>query len=192
MAINAKAAANYFLDKGQEKCAPIDHMKLQKLVYFAHGWYMGFCDEPLIEEDIQAWEFGPVIPTIYHEFKHFGPNAISGRAVEYDAGIGAYAPSIQGIENETIVKHFLDEAWRLYGGYSSYRLSTMTHEPGTPWQVTVAPYLGTGQTVPKGLVIPNPVIRNYFKRLLGYSSSSSSSRSSVSSGSSSASSSSST
>lgn len=55
-------------------------MHLQKLTYFAHGWYIAFNDQeqiqPLINEPFQAWEYGPVCSSIYHEFKGFGCNAI--------------------------------------------------------------------------------------------------------------------
>lgn len=39
----------------------VDTMKLLKLVYITHGWYLGFNEEPLISDEIQAWKYGPVI-----------------------------------------------------------------------------------------------------------------------------------
>ena len=54
---NAIAVANYFIDKAKADGVPLTHMKLQKLIYFAHGWHLALYGEPLIDEEIQAWEF---------------------------------------------------------------------------------------------------------------------------------------
>ncbi len=40
-------------------------MKLHKLLYYAAGWHLGFTGEPLFDEDIEAWQYGPVVPSIY-------------------------------------------------------------------------------------------------------------------------------
>jgi len=69
---SALAVANYFIKKGIDTKKSVSPMKLQKLVYFAHGWRLALYNSPLIDEAIQAWQYGPVIPGIYHEFKHYG------------------------------------------------------------------------------------------------------------------------
>src|SRR5215510_7158653 len=73
---DSKAAANWFLDLGQ----PLTPMKLQKLVYFAHGWSLALTGVPLIKDAVEAWRYGPVIPALYHEFKHNGARPITDRA----------------------------------------------------------------------------------------------------------------
>ena len=65
---SALAIANFFLENHKS----ISPMKLQKLVYFAHGWNLAISNNPLIKEPIEAWDYGPVISTIYNEFKLFG------------------------------------------------------------------------------------------------------------------------
>ena len=57
----AKAIANYFLKhrKRFKRKGPITQMKLHKLVYFAHGWHLALKGEPLIDETLQAWDYGP-------------------------------------------------------------------------------------------------------------------------------------
>src|SRR5687768_9300066 len=74
---NATSIANFFIQKGIEAGNPIDQMKVQKLVYFAHGWYLAITNQPLINEAIEAWRFGPVIPSLYHSLKHSGNQAIT-------------------------------------------------------------------------------------------------------------------
>jgi len=44
-------------------------MKLQKLVYYAHGWHLALNNEPLIDEQVECWQYGPVISSLFHEFK---------------------------------------------------------------------------------------------------------------------------
>nr|WP_256351506.1 type II toxin-antitoxin system antitoxin SocA domain-containing protein [Pseudomonas gingeri] len=51
-------------------------MKQQKLVYYSHGWHAGYTDQPLINEAVETWQYGPVIPSLYHEFKRFGSGEI--------------------------------------------------------------------------------------------------------------------
>ena len=54
----------------------ITNLKLQKLLYYAQGCVMALTDEPLFDEDIQAWEHGPVVPEIYHKYKSYGKSGI--------------------------------------------------------------------------------------------------------------------
>lgn len=64
---HAKAVANFFLKRGHPT-----QMKLHKLLYYAHGWHLGFTGEPLLDEAIEAWAYGPVVPSIYQELKMLG------------------------------------------------------------------------------------------------------------------------
>ena len=84
MAHLSEAIANSFLEIGE----PIDPMKIQKLVYFAHGWHLGFQEQPLSVEDAQAWQWGPVFPDLYHEIKGYGRGPITSRlqAIVLDKG----------------------------------------------------------------------------------------------------------
>src|SRR5882724_82988 len=63
--------ANYFIKKARESGAEMTPMKLIKLVYISYGWYLAFANKPLINEKVQAWKYGPVVPSVYQEFKKF-------------------------------------------------------------------------------------------------------------------------
>jgi len=52
-------------------------MQLIKLVYIAHGWTLGLYNQPLIGKQVEAWTYGPVIPSVYHDFKHYGRDPIT-------------------------------------------------------------------------------------------------------------------
>ncbi len=47
-------------------------MKLQKMVFFAHGYHLAKYGEPLIKDEFLAWKFGPVVLTIYDQYITFG------------------------------------------------------------------------------------------------------------------------
>ena len=55
MTYQAVAIANAFIDIGkQNNATDLTPMKLQKLVYFAHGWNLGATGRPLINEEVEA------------------------------------------------------------------------------------------------------------------------------------------
>lgn len=151
---SAKSIANYFLELAKASGQPISPMKLQKLVYYAHGWYAGYTDRPLINEAVEAWQYGPVIPSLYHEFKRFGSGTIEGKAFEYDAlGVREASPPA-----DPDIRTFLQNVFNSYGQYSGIRLSEMTHATGTPWDTTWSECKGM-----RGVDIPFPKIASYFK-----------------------------
>ena len=170
MPFNPKAIANFFLDLAEEQGdTSLSPMKLQKLVYYAHGWYLGLADEPLIDEEVQAWPFGPVIPSLYHEFKGFGNGQIKARATDVDwpqGRGGAFsfevvqvAPAVP--DEATALRALLTRVWDIYAGYTANQLSNATHEPGTPWDQVWQQWKTRG-SIPKNTPIPNQTIRDYF------------------------------
>jgi uncharacterized phage-associated protein len=59
-------------------------LKIQKLVYCLHGWHLATRDSPVVGELFEAWPYGPVLSSIYHEFKKNGKNSIEEYAREID------------------------------------------------------------------------------------------------------------
>jgi|SRR6218665_458947 len=110
--------ADYFLSKSTPE-RPITPMKLNKLVYIAHGWNLAIEDCPLIDEHPEAWKYGPVIPSLYHRFKNYGNSNID------------YKPEAPELAQGTI--ELLNEVWEKYGNDTGITLSSKTHQPGTPW-----------------------------------------------------------
>jgi len=151
---NAKSIANYFLELAAARGECISPMKLQKLVYYAHGWYAGYTERPLINEAVEAWQYGPVIPSLYHEFKRFGSGEITGKAFEYDA-LGVREAATPA---DPDIRTFLQNVYNSYHMYSGIRLSEMTHASGTPWAVTWAAAKGM-----RGVDIPFSTIATHFK-----------------------------
>lgn len=126
--------ANLFLYRAkQENVCDIDALKIQKLVYFLHGWHLAARDEPAVGERFQAWPYGPVLSSLYHEFKANGANPIKEYATEVDPVSGQNRSMMVSLEDKTFQQLF-DAVWNRYKNYSGLTLSSMTHAPGTPWK----------------------------------------------------------
>jgi uncharacterized phage-associated protein len=164
MPYSAKAVANEFLELAKKDGKQLTPMQLQKLVYFAHGWYLAITGERLLDERIEAWQWGPVIPSLYSEFKHFGSGPITEMAMKIVLGSGSgisYRPYRLKSDNPSAdfaAMQVIERIWKLYGQYSASQLSGMTHAPGSPWAVTPEKDV-------RGTDISDSVIKTYFQKL---------------------------
>ncbi len=162
--LDSRAVANYFLDKAEEEEIDIDHLKLQKLVYLAHGWYLAKTGQPLFAQSVQAWPHGPVIPALYQEFKTYGAGPIAYKAYDYKPeldGIAEYSlddAAMSEAERERVVS-ILDEVWDRYKGKTSLELSKLTHRKDSPWDLKAGKL---SREEFKNVSIDNEVIRNYY------------------------------
>lgn len=166
---SAAAVANAFLDiqaSDASQFPRIDQMKLQKLVYYAHGWYLAYNNgAPLFEEDVYAWPWGPVIPPIYGAFRDFGRSAIDGRRATQlvRSGQGPLDFHIQTPpEPPAHVMGFLRNVWESHKNYTGIQLSNATHAPGEPWSIVKQQY-GSLDSKP---AIPNSLIYDAFRAKL--------------------------
>ena len=50
----------------------LSNLQVQKILYMADMNFAGQKGERLIDEDFQAWEYGPVLESVYHKLKAFG------------------------------------------------------------------------------------------------------------------------
>jgi len=100
----------------------ITNLKLNKLVYFAQAFHLAKFNSPLFPDEIEAWKFGPVIPSVYHAFQVCGDNVIHNEAGEFKREI--YSPD---------EIDFLLDIDDKFGIYSAYALVELTHKPGSPW-----------------------------------------------------------
>ena len=119
------------------------NLKLQKLLYYQQGFHLAYFGEPLFDDEIEAWMYGPVVPSMYYNYEPNGRNGI--------------------VPNDEIECAMSDEEWRLfckvydiYGKYSAEGLIDLTHSE-IPWQTTP-----TG----KGNVISKQCIQEFFKTRL--------------------------
>jgi uncharacterized phage-associated protein len=162
MLYSASAIANYFLDLAQADGTTLTPMKIQKLVYFAHGWKLAIDKAPLIDEPVEAWKYGPVIPSLYHTFKIYGGGPITQKAVQFipesETRFLCTEPTV--LPDDTETRSLLNGIWQTYGKFSGVQLSNMTHQPGTPWDLTWKTANGK-----KSIDIPDSTIADYFGNL---------------------------
>ena len=168
MAYPALAVANAFIDIAKETgSSDVTPMKVQKLVYYAHGWYLATQDQPLINEQIEAWQYGPVVRSIYGLAKHYGNGPINQFLAEPEftpSGNIEMVPKMLSLDSSRAIKPFLEWIWAQYGRFSGTQLSNMTHEVDSPWhEVVFDRYNGS---VPLGTDIDEDTIRSYFKQSL--------------------------
>ncbi len=159
-----EAAANTVLQEAEKRGIALTHMKLQKLLYLAYGYYAGLTGEPLADEDFEAWQFGPVSPTVYQNFKDCGGRTIdSGRRMERivwddDAPRGEW-PLLPA--DDVRAAQVVDYVFNTYGDKSAIYLSDLTHKEGSPWDQA-------DSTNPRrrNMKIDNEAIKSYFKDLI--------------------------
>lgn len=147
--------ANFMLDKGEAEGRPISPMKLLKLVYMGYGWALAVLETKLFEEAICAWAHGPVVRSLYDEFKHFGRNPIDGRSYDFDLEkMELTQPRVPADDTPTNV--VLGKVWGVYRHFSAWDLRNMTHEPDSPWSKVYKPGV-------RHIEIPDNLIKDYFK-----------------------------
>jgi len=118
--------AQYFLSQIKpEDGDTITNLKLQKLVYYAQGYSLALLGCPLFEEEIRAWELGPVVPELWRIYKVFGRQAPLPEESEKDATANFTEEQLQ----------ILEIVYQDYGQYSAWKLSQMTHKEPT-WKNT--------------------------------------------------------
>lgn len=156
----ATTIANEFLRHAAEDGESITHMKLQKLVYLAHGFYLAISGgDPLIKEKIRAWKYGPVINEMYAAFSKYGGEPVQKPYKTYavqDGKIGFVAAGLDDDDEDELANAVVHRVWSVYGNRSAIELSAMTHRPGSPYRTAVS----QGRRV-----IPRQIILDNFKEL---------------------------
>jgi uncharacterized phage-associated protein len=107
------------------KSLPVDNLKLQKLLYYSQAVHLVLNDKaPLFPEVIEAWDYGPVIPPVYHEYK--------------PCGFDILPPADEPASLDIIEIRAVDMALACFGEMSGPALINQTHgEP--PWKDNYRP-----------------------------------------------------
>jgi uncharacterized phage-associated protein len=122
-------------------------MKMQKLVYYSQAWSLVWTDEPLFQEEIQAWANGPVVYDLFDRHRR--------RFIVEDWPWGA----IERLSAEQ--RRTIDRVLRFYGGQSAKQLSELTHgEP--PWNEARA---GLPDAVPSSQIVSPSSMKAYYSGL---------------------------
>lgn len=128
-------------------------LMLQKLLYYIQGFFLALYNQPLYEEDCEAWIHGPVYRNVYDIFKDYKYNPID------DPRFCFYEDMDKNLseEEENVIRIVCET----FGVYSGKTLERLTHKE-TPWQnarCKVAP------GIPSREIISKADIKSYFDQI---------------------------
>lgn len=135
LTIPAQAVCNSILQQAFKEKIPVSPMKLQKLLYFVYRDYLKKTGEPLFSERFEAWPYGPVLPSIYDEFKSFHGKPITKFAKNADGSASIISSTASGAQG---VVYSIASVWEKYKNYSGIDLSCITHRKGSAWYMASA------------------------------------------------------
>ena len=142
--LNAKDAARVFdclCIRAEGK--PIEKTRLLKLLYFVQGHAMAELGHELFSNQIDAWDYGPVVAVVYTNYEKINQLALE-----------------RGISDIAITPDEMDmilDVWEQYHTYNAKELVSLTHESGTPWSEVYQPGIKNAQ-------IPSELMKQYFAR----------------------------
>lgn len=136
---NALSIANYFVSKSIAEGTELKPLKLMKLVYIAHGYMLALLNKSFLDprfDKVEAWKLGPVIPSVYHTFKHYRDGNITELCIVFSAD----ADTTPKFETPTLddekAREICDFVWNRYAKrFTDSQLVTFLHADGTPWKM---------------------------------------------------------
>ena len=139
MKTNALAVANYFIKLAKEEGREIHLIGLVKRVYLAHGFSLAVHFRGLLDprfDVVEAWKYGPVIPSVYHSFKQYKNAPITDMVsnLQYDEAkdeVDWVTPILTDKDDILIVK----SVWARYKNFTDSDMIKLTHQKGTPWSL---------------------------------------------------------
>lgn len=144
--VNEIELAKYIIDKLAEMNQSVNHLKLQKLLYYIQAWHLVYMDVPLFDSDFEAWLHGPVVRRVWDYYKS---KSIMLDNLPRDRNISIKLTE----EQEEIINDVLDE----YGDKSGYYLECLTHSE-LPWK--------EARRMGENTIISKQRIKEYYRSLL--------------------------
>ena len=128
--------AKYIIDKCTREKYPISNLQLQKILYYIQREFLQQGIQACPEE-IEAWQFGPVVPEVYRQYCGFGALPIRMRYM-----ISIEADDVK-IINLIVEKKRMLNPWDLVSD---------THSSGKAWDLIYRNGLGDHQIIPQELI----------------------------------------
>jgi len=138
-----------------EEGSDLNHLKLQKLLYYSQAWYLAFGFGSLFNGKFQAWIHGPVNRDVYNRFR-------DTKYMYSDVGINDVIN--QNVVNElnSQAKMHIDTILDSYAKYTPSQLEAMTHEED-PW---ILARKGFGENQRCEVEIDEKLMEQYYKQRL--------------------------
>lgn len=137
MAYDVLDVCRHIINYSNEKDYGISNLKLQKILYFIQAYFLtNEKHTPCFDEKIEAWDFGPVVPEAYREYKQYGSGdipSIKSYITMDDSDIWslkrvAYKDDIIQDTDKDIINQIVDR----FSDYSATDLVSLTHRQ-SPW-----------------------------------------------------------
>lgn len=143
MSYNALDVSEYIIHYIQSTGGIISPLKLQKILYFVQADFLVSTGKPCFSDEIFAYDYGPVIPSVYQKYKIYGGGFIPCR----------YSDSfiISKADKERI-----NEMVDLCQPYSATELTAIIHQQA-PWK--------NNYHSDSHAVIPKMEIEEYFRSI---------------------------
>lgn len=148
MSMNAIEVANLFINNHGSDLY-LTNLKLNKLVYFAQVETLRATGDVLFHDDIQAWKYGPVEPSVYAAFRQFGRNRIEETS-------DTVPPSGDG--NFDLASKIVDRVAASYGYMAAFELVEYSHRLGSAWCEAYEP--GRNQVITKQMILDSQDIKD--------------------------------
>ena len=87
---DSRVVANYLLDLASARKLTLTQLELYKILYFAHGWYLSSFSKPLLSQEFEAWQLGPVVKVLRDQFGKFGAKPITAKAEKLNILTGEF------------------------------------------------------------------------------------------------------
>lgn len=124
MAVNSNlplaAIANYFVARAAEENMRLDGQKLQKLLYLAYAWHLGYFTVPLMRKQPVFTKYGPM----FRGAKTTGCDLFARRWLLRLSAL------LHPLKDQT--KHLLDEIWINFRGFTGPQLSVHCRQFALP------------------------------------------------------------
>lgn len=121
--MKASELAKYILNESKKD---LSNLELQKTLYFTELDYFKKFKKHLIEDDFQAWKFGPVADEVYWKYRNYGANSINR-----PDDISEISKKLNDEEKKIINKSIQDCNKKTY-----WALVEESHKDGGAWKKT--------------------------------------------------------
>lgn len=128
MAYSPTLIANNVLARAFAERRYITPMKLQKILYFVASEYQKLTGQVLLEESFAMWAYGPVLYSVFNEFRTYSKDPIKRYA--RDAQGNAYSIDEASDLN---LRRALDVVWKVTRSRGAIELSEITHREDSAW-----------------------------------------------------------
>ena len=159
MGYNVLDVCRYVINYSNKHDYGISNLKLQKVLYFIQAYFLTnkTSHTPCFNEKIEAWDFGPVVPEAYHEYKQYGSGDIPTIKSYILFDNENIWNSKRVLCNDDVItnedKNLIDKVVDKFSDYSATDLVSLTHRQ-SPWIDVYVPHQNNEITL--------DAIRKYF------------------------------